>query len=97
MLVEAHGGAAAKELIERVSEQRLRLLRKNGAQFASSRSNSHQNVKDVDLRLRAPRLRGHGDTNLMPVLGGPDALGRIPNMYEKLIDTQVNTDMGLRK
>jgi len=49
------------------------------------------------LRLRAPQLHVQGDINLMPVLGGPDALGRIPNMYEKLIDTQANTDIESRK
>jgi hypothetical protein len=51
--------------------------------FERTERNSHlharariKTVNDVDLRLRVPRLRGHGDTNSMPVLGGTQMLSK---------------------
>jgi len=55
-------------------------------------------VKDVDLRLRAPRLHGHGGISFMPVLSGTQMLLEgLRIFYEKLIDARSKIDMESQK
>ena len=68
-LVEAHGCDAAKKLIEPVSEQRFVFFERTQRNSRLQDCAGVETLKNVDLRLRTPRLRDHGDSNFMPVLG----------------------------
>jgi len=67
-LVEAHGCDAPMELIEPVSEQRFIFFERT-QRNSRLQDWARRNLKNVDLRLRTPRLRDHGDTSFMPILG----------------------------